>query len=171
MSRSLSRAERLAEANRHGVDRLLAVARDSHFTIMHGELATQEEFLLLAWQNSADTRVLVPAGQPRTVESAATVLLKRFGDFETLLNSPDVSEREKIWFRRCVELEDKPFAVERMLAPWIVPVDGDETRMSPRTILYIWEGNHTCLVLAKQLLQGWLKWEPTPAIWVLPRPP
>jgi hypothetical protein len=42
--------------------------------------------------------------------------------------------------------------------------------MSPRTILYIWEGNHTCLVLAKQLLQGWLKWEPLPAIWVIPRP-
>lgn len=50
MSRLLSRAERIAEAKGQGVDRLLAVAKGPRFAMLVGELATQEEFFLLAWQ-------------------------------------------------------------------------------------------------------------------------
>jgi hypothetical protein len=119
------------------------------------------DLLSLIWQETDPARLLTPGGRPRTLRDVATRLLQRRHSFDSL--SRDIGlprgEHHPEWFERCVTIDG---AFEFCKFGWVVvePPNEDERRQSPHGSLYLFDGNHRALVLAKRLLTGETSYQP-----------
>jgi hypothetical protein len=129
----------------------------------------EQAFLDLAWIEIDEVRALTPSNGPRTLAAVAGRILEAYGSFEQLAQArPAGLDLE--WFMPCRRFQRNGFRAAEMLPPWLVPASDDERRFSPNTYLYVWEGVHSTLVYALQLLEVSSTWQPIEAVVSLVRP-
>jgi hypothetical protein len=175
--RPLTLDEALAEADRHrgrGRERLRAVAgklapRGKVLVRTLSETA-REEFLDIAWIEIDETRHLMPEAHPRTLRAVATRIIEEFGSFAALVAAVPQPGLDPAWFRACADIEREGFDWARWVRPWLVPAVESEKRHSPRTNLYVWEGVHSTIALAVELMRNQLEWRPVEVVCCLEQP-
>jgi hypothetical protein len=165
--RQLSEAEVRKEARLRGgraprvADEFAATGKLYLHTFGEGD---QEAFLDLAWQEVTRTRYLTPRHSPRTLRATADRVHELFGSFVELVAAAGNPEFDPGWFNVCADIEREGFNWMKFQKPWLAPTAGDERRGSPATCWYIWEGNHSALVLAFMLRHRDLAWRPVDCI-------
>jgi hypothetical protein len=166
---ALRRFASTRRSGEHVDERLFGAIRGSQ-ALYKISLSDAESFHSLIWQERAETRLLTPRGQPRTMRDISC-RLRHFGGLTNLASTLDVPQNQHNpeWFRTCV-LIDKAFDFSRF--GWISiaqPTDG-ERHQSPAGSFYIYDGVHRTLVLAKRLLTGETDFKPISALLIVPRP-
>lgn len=134
-------------------------------------LALEDEgsFLSLIWQAHRHTRILTPPDQPRTLRDVVRRMGERtFAEFCDQAVIPPCSYNPR-WFDKCRDI-DASFDPQRFgRLALVIPTCG-ELKGTPNGLLYVYDGVHKTLVLAKRLLSGQSKYWPVDALLILPRP-
>lgn len=125
-------------------------------------LETPDEFLSLIWQSGTATRPLAPEGEPRSLLDCAGRLAAVGWSFKALV------ERGYGWFEKCVAIDR---AFDRSKFGWIVvtPPVFSEINETPHGTIYVFDGVHKSIVLAKKLLRDELRWAPIEVLLLEPR--
>jgi hypothetical protein len=129
-----------------------------------------DTFLSMIWHDIKDSRILTPAGQPRTLHDVAKRVIDSGYDFRQLSSNMGYrpEEHNPEWFRKCKTIYDN---YDPNKFDWLAltPPTTEEMKVSPNGIYYIYDGCHKALVLTVLLLQGKEIFRPLECLVLIPR--
>jgi hypothetical protein len=125
-------------------------------------LESQDEFLRLIWQATTDTRPLAPPGGARTLGDCAARLSAFQWSFRSLV------EAGHSWFEKCISI-DAEFVLDNIGWVAVTPSLPTELGETPHGTLYVYDGVHKALVLAKKLLHEEVSYTAVEALLLEPR--
>lgn len=154
----------------HHVDPRLIdeIRRDGDMFMLR--LEDEASFLSLIWQESNPARLLTPPGAPRTLRDIAERMIREGHTFESLSkgHGRPRTDHHPEWFEPCLRI-DQGFDFQEIGWFAVVAATDGERKQSPRGSLYLYDGMHKSLVLAKRLLRGETAFQPVDALWLVPR--
>jgi len=133
-------------------------------------LEDEDSFLSLIWQEADPARLLTPRGMPRTMRDVACRLLEGGHTFDTLSSDLGLNRNQhrSEWFEPCRQI-DRAFDYSQFGWLVVVPACDSERNQSPSGSLYLFDGMHKSLVLAKRLICRETPYQVIEALYLLPR--
>jgi hypothetical protein len=131
-------------------------------------LEDQESLFSLIWHDVQASQILTK-DQSLLVGDVARRMIDRGWTFEKLATGGVVGDYDPGYFLGCVQI-DEAFSFERFLWPTFVLPNKGEQRRCPTGTLYLMDGTHRTLVLAKRVLLGETIYQPIEGLLLVPRP-
>jgi hypothetical protein len=136
-------------------------------------IESPDEFLALQFHANDASRLLTPHSRPRTLRDVVSRMQEKAWDFSTLTNPImgfDRSHHHPEWFEACLHIEREKISYESFGALFLMDLIDEERAQTPLGSFSIYDGTHRSLVLAHQLLNQKLTFQPIPTFIFRPRP-
>jgi len=131
-------------------------------------LEDERSFLSLIWHDVPESRVL-SANQSLVLGDVARRMIDRDWIFEKLANREIGGDYSPDYFADCARI-DREFQFSKFGWPTLVLPNETERNRAAAGSLYLMDGTHRTLVLARKLLLREIEYEPVEGLLLLPRP-